>query len=180
MATGKKPMAKPEQQQGLVDAIMQSPGSPDIEVLKKRILELELKRLEQELQTGAEYRAQQMAVAQIAIEKDAEEKAAKAKDFAQMLQMQKEGAAASLKVMHMNAAVQAGCPHLHEESNRPTTVGVRLWGDRITINCGRCGMTDTGTRMELVQKYGNAFPKDENIGGPLPPGAAELLGIAVH
>lgn len=171
-------MAKQEQGASpIMEAIMSGQNSPEIERMKLKILELEAKRLELELQQGAEYRAKQIAVADISIQRHTEEERKKNEEQSQMRRMQEEGAKSSLQSMRMMQKVQAACPHLHEESNRPTTVGVRLMSGQITINCGRCGMVDTGSRQELVMKYGNIFPKDEAIGGPLPPGAAELLGM---
>lgn len=119
--------------------------------------------------------AVQTQLAEIQIRRDEEERAEKERTLAQHRKIQEAGASAALQQMKRDRAIQERCQHTRTEDGKPNLVANRTWGDKYILNCGTCGLTEIGTRQQLIDKHG-FFPKDNEIGGPLPPGTTIVAG----
>jgi hypothetical protein len=126
-----------------------------------------------------QYLAIQTRLAEIQIRRDEEERAERARQLEQHNKIRESGAKASKEQMDRELRAQAQCKHTRTEDGQPNLVANRTWTDKYILNCGTCGLTVIGTRRELIDKYG-FFPRDNEIGGPLPPGTTILnTGSAV-
>lgn len=167
-------MAKPELTPSTpsVDALLLANDvSPE---LKRRLAELQIQKLQREM----ELLEKQSLVNDIAIRKDEEERKKIEEKERQEARMREEGAKESLRKLRMDQMVQNNCLHVNPDDGKSNLVGIRHWDGNLTINCGTCGIIVSGTKAELVKRFGTLFPKQENIGGPLPPGSYTSSGFA--
>ncbi|TXH45070.1 MAG: hypothetical protein E6Q97_31915 [Desulfurellales bacterium] len=162
-------MAKPETVQTTpviaMDALLAGTDNPD---LKRQLLELQVQRMRAEIALFEK----QSKVADIALSESEKKEAEKAEADRQSKAIQEEGAKSSLRKLRMDKFKQENCIHTHPESGKSTMVGIRHWDNTITINCAMCELNETGPQAALVRKYGTLFPKQDNIGGVMAPGAS--------
>lgn len=128
-------------------------GNPELVALLKRNLELQIQREELTL-AGAMKAAE--------AEKQVTEQAKAA---------QRQGAETYAAIIKAEQWRQKNCRHLQAESGRSALGALTNWDGTINVSCGSCNMIDIGTQAEMRNKYGTLYPKQENIGGPLPLGS---------
>lgn len=162
-------MAKPETIQTPaippMESLLAGSDNPDI---KRQLLELQVQRMQAEIALFQK----QSRVADIALGEAEQKASAKAEADRQSKAIQEEGAKSSLRKLRMDKFKQENCIHTHPDSGKSTLVGIRHWGNTITVNCAMCELNETGTQAELVRKYGTLFPKQDSIGGVMAPGAS--------